>query len=72
MDANDTTGPEDESRRQANVNLVGSVWAAMDAGLDEGEVRDVIDQAVSTWEPAEGDLDGSPDDDEPQDVVLMH
>lgn len=51
---NDTDIPdEDDGPGDAQVDLVGSVWRAMDEGLDEEEIRDVVDQATSTWEPDE-------------------
>lgn len=31
--------------------IIEGIWHAMDLGADEGDVRDVVDQAIKTYEP---------------------
>jgi hypothetical protein len=42
---------DDEAEGPPEVDLTGAIWRAMDAGLDEAEVRDRVDQAIHTYEP---------------------
>lgn len=40
-----------DERSMIVAALTAAIWRAMDAGLDEAEIRDAVDQAVRTWEP---------------------
>jgi hypothetical protein len=34
-------------------DLIAGVWKALDAGLSDAAVRDVVDQALHTWAPTD-------------------
>lgn len=35
----------------ALTDLIAAVWAALDAGADDADVRDSVEQALDTWAP---------------------
>ncbi len=39
------------------VELTGAVWRAMDGGADDGDVQDVVNQAIGAWQPKDPDPD---------------
>jgi hypothetical protein len=41
----------------ARNDLIAAVWAALDAGADDSDVRDHVEQALDTWSPNDDDDD---------------
>lgn len=41
---------DDDVRAQLVADITSAIWCSLDAGFDEGEVRDAVDQALKTWE----------------------
>jgi hypothetical protein len=51
-----------EDRAAARNDFIAAVWQALDSGMDEDDMRDQFDQALTTWQPGTRPEPEWPDD----------